>query len=218
MQRLMLMCSLVSALGCAGGSTGDFNGDVGDCENMSETALDDDSLLGFSGQQLLDFSVGRYEVAIRWGDACEFSAACKEDRPCQPAPDTTGLVGTDTELVLELEPRGSRAKAIHAASESEKPCGQFMLVPARVRLSSADGAFLDEVFEVEISSQRGDTADVRLNAPVESLNGALASPELGLSPHAELAMQFGFYRDEFSLETYVIKGRNGCPHGSAATG
>jgi hypothetical protein len=213
MSRLIFMALLVSAFGCddrhqAGGSTGDFTGDVGQCRTTSEPALDDDSLLGFSGQQVLDFSVGRYEVAIRWSDACESRAACSsEGTPCQSPPDTTGLVGTDTQFVLDVEPHGSRAKVIHAANESERPCGQFMLVPARVRLSSEDGAFYDEVFDVEISTALGETADIRLRAPVESLNGALASPELGLSQDAELAMVFGFYGDEFWLETYVNEGQ-----------
>jgi hypothetical protein len=225
MSRLLLLGLSVAVLGCAssdgqrartgdpgdepgddtvdemaGGSTGDFNGDQERCEARSEVGLGDDSLLGFPGQQLLDFAVGRYEIAIRWGSACD--AVCNSEAACDPPPDTTGLVGTETTLSLEVEPRGDEAEVNHP-TDAQPSCAQAMSVPVRVRLSSADGALFDELFEAEIASERGHTADISLTAPVTSLNGTLADSDLGLSPDAELKLQFGFYGAEFWLETYV---------------
>jgi hypothetical protein len=221
MSRLLLLGLSVVALGCAssdgqrapsddpgaemgdeiaGGSTGDFTGDQGGCAATSEVGLGDDSLLGFPGQQLLDFAVGRYEIAIRWGSACD--ARCNSEAACEPPPDTTGLVGTETTFSLEVEPRGDGVVVTHP-TDAQPSCAQSMSVPVRVRLSSADGALLDEVFEAEVRSELGNTADISLSAPVSSLNGTLADSEVGLSQDAELQLQFGFYGNEFWLETYV---------------
>jgi len=189
----------------AGGTTGDFSGDKSRCDASSELAPDDDSVLGFSPQSVLDFSLGRYEIPLRWGTGCESAQLCSSERQCTPTYDSdpTGLLGTETTFAIELEPSDRRASAAHP-SEPQPDCAESMRIPVRMSLTSADGALNERAIETELSTEWGTTADIHLERKLSSLEGALGSDGLGLPDSATLSLSFGFYRNQVWLETYVV--------------
>ena len=191
----------------SGGTTGDFGGDCALCEEpkLEPIALDDDDVLGFSTQEVLDVVEGGHVGAVRWRAACAHEACDALDPGCPREPLSFG--GTETELRVEVARAGdpmletcpARAGLAWADASVESCIGTYLHIPVRVALATADGLFGAAIDDEELFVEPGGLSlGIGGRLAPEQVDGTLAS-ELPALSNLEWSVWFGSQGAEADL-------------------
>lgn len=205
---LLLCCALIAGAACddevasgpqkpqAGGSTRDFGGArCGYCAHHQEVAWNDDSVTGYSADQVAASFTGAYTARVKWGGPCE--KPCARDGGCYAVTPAPSIVGRETTLYYELA-RSSRPVVVDicdlendgglwsldAGWEAPDPKSieqcfyAYMRVPIVMTLRTSDG-LLDE--RVEGTVRVGNPARIHVDAGLTELRGELWSVVPGLN-------------------------------------
>lgn len=205
--RVWLVVSLTTSSGCStGGTTVDFTGDAANCDAVRLERGSDEPALGFSVAEILAAAEGRFDVPVRWESLCEqpekASTAC--DRAAHFLDEWAG-----GETTVHVDIVSDRAEAeVHYPTEGQAVCGQRMLIPVELRLTSDDG-LLDETTQATIWSECGDYASVDVERLIEASGGALAPPSSGLPRNWTLESGITFSGNRIGFSVYVASAAAG---------
>jgi hypothetical protein len=184
----------------AGGTTGDFGGDCGQCEEpeLEALALDDAGPLGFTPQDVLDVVEGVHVGAVRWRDPCsQAEGECERlDSGCPR--EAFSFAGDETELRVELERTGApmletcpaRAAAATDAGGYETCIGTFLRIAVRLTLATADGLFGSTIEDELVIEPGSSSLGVGGSLTQDQIDGTLLA-ELPALEAVEWYVSFG---------------------------
>ncbi len=181
-----------------GGTTGDFGGDC-HCDAIDRVLpiAEDDSVLGFSGADILTRIEGAYALPIVWGDNCEPG---RDGATCAASP--PAFTGSTTEVQLAIESAATEAHVRECNRGGPIPeCHiTFMRVPVRGTLQTADG-LLDEPFAVDLQTETLDDFGIGGRTEVDVLAGGL---EDAIDHLAAIEWRFEVSATRARFEVFVI--------------
>jgi hypothetical protein len=201
---LALLLTGGGVLACTGGTTGDFSGDLVDCEHTSEVSLGDGSELGFTPESVLAFSEGEYVTRMRWFSPCEHPespcgrARCRNSRVPQSD-------GTETTLRVAVERTGEKAIVKHGPTQ----CAELMRVPVMVTFITDDG-LLDERFATTLWTETGRDSGTGAMGLTQELNGALRS-DGAFDDETYFDFGLSFYSGAVEVDLYFVDPAEGVP-------
>lgn len=195
---------VLGALGCTGTSTGnpiedpgrgeETGGGNGQCEErrVVSLALDAESELGFSANDLLEGVRGSHADTLRWHSLADVSYGPEQGE--QP-------------LTLSLTPRGEarfidyEPKAQTGGIEIGVRCEDALEVPLDVALRSAGGA-LDESFGATLSARSKAVGRIYHRLKADALRGSLTvtAPD----GYALTALTFDIHASRFGLSGAIV--------------
>lgn len=178
--------------------SGSSSGDIyGQCEQESTViAIDEQSPLGFSAQDLLDDAVGTYTGALQWS----------QEGPVQYTGDV-GPTGIEAEIVYV----GGEARSVDGVlvqgcmHDGPCPCPDRLEVDVRLNITTADGV-LDESFDAELVYTEDDSGfslpgvSIRLEFDADATAGTFSSASLDIDEQWTLQyLEFGFSPESGTL-------------------